>query len=204
MKKTVLLILTISCIVFAALAGASAPQKTAWILLPDTEMRAEPSYVADVVYVCTQNAEVTVIGEPVEVDGISWQKISFNNAKVGYVPQDHIYYTAQSVTEKIRVVKITPEKMGVLVPIYKTLDDVVAAGELSDGDKVVLLETKADYGDYSLVEYNGENFFVESKYLTDTLTLNQKIAVIISAAIIGIIVCIVTILLLSRKKNLNK
>ncbi len=205
-RKNVFPIVILVLIVIAStLAGASAPvANNAWILLPDTEILSSPSYSSSVVYTCRQNEEVVLEGEPmVDVNGIVWRRVCYNDTYTGYVPQDMLYFTTRSTTESVRVVKISPEKMGAMVPLYRVIGED-AAIELADGTNVVLLETTADYNDYSVVEYEGQKYFILTKYITDTLTYNQKIAIIIAVAIVGIVVSAVVVLSMYRKKVLNK
>ena len=206
-KKIVVSIAAMLILAVCILAGASAPampEKSAWILLPETAIYSQASFDSDVLYSCNQNESVTLVGSA-ETDGsgVVWQKVVYNNSVEGYLPYDLIYFTSGSTTEEVRMVKITPEKMGVTVPLYKVLTEEPTL-YLSDGTDVTLLETSADYGEYSLVEYEGQNYFVKTVNITDTLTYNQKVAVIIASVVIGLIVCIVFILVIYKKKTLNK
>lgn len=206
-KKIVVILAAMILAVVCVLAGASAPvapEKSAWILLPETAIYSQPTFEAEVLYTCNQNESVTLNGDTVtDGEGVVWQKVVYNNSVEGYLPYNLLYFTTGSTTEEVRMVKITPEKMGVTVPLYKVLTEEPAL-YLSDGTDVTLLETSADYGEYSLVEYEGQNYFVKTVNITDTLTYNQKVAVIIASVVIGLIVCIVFILVIYKKKALNK
>ena len=204
MKKVavvILIVLTCACALFA---GASAPANntSAWILLPETPIYASPSLDAEVLHVCAQNESVVVTGETT-VDGKGWKSVLYLNAIEGYVTEDALYYTSRSSLENIKVVKISPLKMGAKVGLYKivTEDPVL---ELSDGENVYLLESAADYGDFSIVEYNGEQYFVRSSEITDSLTYNQKVAIIIASALVGIVISFFAIVILYKKKKMNK
>ena len=204
MKKFFVATLIVLLCVCAVFAGASAPANnaSAWILLPQTPIYASASLSSEVLHVCAQNEGVEVVGET-EIDGKEWKKVRYLNAVEGYVTADSLYYTSRSSLEVIKVVKISPLKMGAKVGLYKivTEDPVL---ELSDGENVILLETAADYGDFSIVEYNGEQYFVKTAEITDTLTYNQKAAIIIAAAMIGLLISSVTIIVLYKKKKMNK
>ena len=204
MKKffvATLIVLICACALFA---GASAPANitSAWILLPETPIYASPSLDAEVLHVCAQNEGVVIIGEATE-NGKTWKKVRYLNAVEGYVTEDALYYTSRSTLENIKVVKISPTKMGAKVGLYKivTEDPVL---ELSDGENVYLLESAADYGDFSIIEYNGEQYFVKTNEITDSLTYNQKVAIIIAAALIGVLISFFTIIILYKKKKMNR
>ena len=204
MKKFFVATLIVLLCVCAVLAGASAPANStsAWILLPETPIYASTSLSAEVLHVCAQNEGVDVLGETA-VDGKTWIKVRYLNTIEGFVTEDALYYTSRTSLEKIKVVKISPVKMGAKVGLYKivTEDPVL---ELTDGENVYLLESAADYGDFSIIEYNGEQYFVKTNEITDSLTYNQKVAIIIAAALIGVVISFFTIIILYKKKKMNR
>lgn len=202
-RKGLVIIAAIAAVLVSILAGASAPTGSAWILLPDTKIMKEASFDSEVVCTCNQNENVVLVGEKFSVGEVVWQKVTYNGVKEGYLPYDLLYFTKGTTTEVVRLVKITPDKMGQTVPLYKVLGEE-AELELSDGEHVMLLETKADYGEFSLVEYNGQRYFVKTANITDTLTYNQKVAILIAAIVAGLLVCLVAIILIYRKKMQNK
>ncbi len=206
MKKILIAVCICSACLLALFAGASAPANNAaaWILLPDTPIYVEASLDAVVLHLCAQNENVVVVGESfVGADGRTWQKVSYINSVEGYVTYDSLYFTGNASMENIKMVKVSPTQMGKKVGLYKivTEDPVL---ELSDGENVALLKTNVDYGDYSIVEYNGEQYFVKTSELTDSLTYDQKIAVIIAAAMVGLLISSVAIILLYKRKKMNK
>lgn len=206
MKKILIAVLVCSVCILALFAGASAPanNSAAWILLPNTPIYAEASLDAEVLHLCTQNENVIVEGESfVGADGRTWQKVLYINSVEGYVTYDSLYFTGNSSMENIKMVKVSPTQMGKKVGLYKIVTEEPVL-ELSDGENVILLKTNADYGDYSIVEYKGEQYFVKTSELTDTLTYNQKVAIIIAAAMIGLLISFLAIIILYRKKKMNK
>ena len=206
MKKVLIAVLVCSICLLALFAGASAPanNSAAWILLPNTPIYAEASLDAEVLHLCAQNENVIVEGESfVGADGRTWQKVLYINSVEGYVTYDSLYFTGNSTMENIKMVKVSPTQMGKKVGLYKIVTEEPVL-ELSDGENVILLKTNADYGDYSIVEYKGEQYFVKTNELTDTLTYNQKVAIIIAAAMIGLLISFLAIIILYRKKKMNK
>ena len=206
MKKILIAVLVCSVCLLALFAGASAPanNSAAWILLPNTPIYAEASLDAEVLHLCAQNENVIVEGESfVGADGRTWQKVLYINSVEGYVTYDSLYFTGNSTMENIKMVKVSPTQMGKKVGLYKIVTEEPVL-ELSDGENVILLKTNADYGDYSIVEYKGEQYFVKTNELTDTLTYNQKVAIIIAAAMIGLLISFLAIIILYRKKKMNK
>ena len=206
MKKILIAVLVCSICLLALFAGASAPanNSAAWILLPNTPIYAEASLDAEVLHLCAQNENVIVEGESfVGADGRTWQKVLYINSVEGYVTYDSLYFTGNSTMENIKMVKVSPTQMGKKVGLYKIVTEEPVL-ELSDGENVILLKTNADYGDYSIVEYKGEQYFVKTSELTDTLTYNQKVAIIIAAAMIGLLISFLAIIILYRKKKMNK
>ena len=202
-RKGIWIIAAIAVLMFSLLAGASAPTGSAWILLPDTPIQEQASFDSRVLHTCGQNESVTPTGDPFSVDDVVWQKVVYNDSIEGYVPYNLLYFTSGNVTEVVRMVKITPDKMSETVPLYKVLGEEPTL-QLSDGDHVNLLETSADYGEYSLVEYEGQNYFVKTVNVTDTLTHNQKIAILIASIVVGLLICLVSVILINRKRLQNK
>lgn len=206
MKKILIAILVCSVCLLSLFAGASAPASNtaAWILLPNTPIYAEASLDAEVLHYCAQNEYVETKGEAfVGTDGRTWQKVLYVNSVEGYVTFDALFFTGNATMENIKMLKVSPSKMGEKVGLYKIVTEPPVL-ELSDGENVVLLNTAADYGEYSIVEYNGEQYFVKTCELTDSLTYNQKVAIIIAAAMIGLLVSFFAIIILYKKKKMNK
>ncbi len=201
-RKNIFLVFAFVCI--GLLLAASAPAgMRAWILLPDTKVYGEPSTESETLIVLKQNESVALIGETTEVGGVVWQKICYNDAVEGFVPYNLLYFTGSSYTKKVRFAQISPKKMGEEVPLRKTVtgDDVLF---LHDGQSVLKVETDIDYGAYSQVEYQGEIYFVQTEFLTEKATLNQKVSIVFIVIAIVIVIAAPVLFVLRRKKGLKK
>lgn len=146
--------------------------------------------------------KITVISEVVDYDNNGkWYEVEYGE-KHAFVMQHQIELIADAkppeITYSYMIVK--SNKIGVPVKMYmeKNVDSNVVCS-LKDGDKVTVLE---NCGDFIKVRYNGlEGYVLKVNLISEGLTQNQIIAIVISVitVVVAIIIFIYTLTL--RKKQ---
>lgn len=191
--------ITVFCTLCAAAPVNSYVYKT---VLPDTPLYAETSSESEILIKIPQNAVVEIVGEKILTGETEWQKVKYT-AFTGYVRNDAVYRSVANDNYMVTPVTVVSEKMGEDIGLYDThTSDAVAVKTVHDGEKVRLISNGIDYGDYALIEYEGDFYFIRSSDITDGLSYNQKLAVIIAGCFVGalILVGIITIAVRKNKK----
>lgn len=207
MKKNTTIAITFAIItviaVFCTLCAAAPVNSYVYkTVLPDTPLYAETSSESEILIKIPQNAVVEIVGEKILTGETEWQKVKYT-AFTGYVRNDAVYRSVANDNYMITPVTVVSEKMGEDIGLYDThTSDAVAVKTVHDGEKVRLISNGIDYGDYALIEYEGDFYFIRSSDITDGLSYNQKLAVIIAGCFVGalILVGIVTIAVRKNKK----
>lgn len=206
LKKKTAGIVTILFVVLAVfcLFSASSPVFSYKILL-DTPLYGDIGFDAEqVLKEIKRNETVDVIGEvTTDLEGREWVRIRYNADYEGYVPYAYLYKSAGTEDFDMKVVKVTGKSTSEKVPLYSYYDEaseVVAT--LVDGEKLDLIVDGNSYGEFSKVVYNGKTCFVKTEKTTTGLTYNQRLALIISAALIaGLLFVGIAVVLVIRKKK---
>ncbi len=170
--------------------------------MPDTPLYAETSSESEILIKIPQNAVVEIVGEKILTGETEWQKVKYT-AFTGYVRNDAVYRSVANDNYMVTPVTVVSEKMGEDIGLYDThTSDAVAVKTVHDGEKVRLISNGIDYGDYALIEYEVDFYFIRSSDITDGLSYNQKLAVIIAGCFVGalILVGIITIAVRKNKK----
>lgn len=206
MKKNTTIAITFAIItviaVFCTLCAAAPVNSYVKTVLPDTPLYAETSSESEILIKIPQNAVVEIVGEKILTGETEWQKVKYT-AFTGYVRNDAVYRSVANDNYMVTPVTVVSEKMGEDIGLYDThTSDAVAVKTVHDGEKVRLISNGIDYGDYALIEYEGDFYFIRSSDITDGLSYNQKLAVIIAGCFVGalILVGIVTIAVRKNKK----
>ncbi|MDY4655814.1 MAG: hypothetical protein SO386_06305 [Eubacteriales bacterium] len=195
----IITVITVFCTLCAAAPVNSYVYKT---VLPDTPLYAETSSESEILIKIPQNAVVEIVGEKILTGETKWQKVKYT-AFTGYVRNDAVYRSVANDNYMVTPVTVVSEKMGEDIGLYDThTSDAVAVKTVHDGEKVRLISNGIDYGDYALIEYEGDFYFIRSSDITDGLSYNQKLAVIIAGCFVGalILVGIITIAVRKNKK----
>ncbi|MCI5791589.1 MAG: hypothetical protein MR239_06880 [Clostridiales bacterium] len=195
----IITVITVFCTLCAAAPVNSYVYKT---VLPDTPLYAETSSESEILIKIPQNAVVEIVGEKILTGETEWQKVKYT-AFTGYVRNDAVYRSVANDNYMVTPVTVVSEKMGEDIGLYDThTSDAVAVKTVHDGEKVRLISNGIDYGDYALIEYEGDFYFIRSSDITDGLSYNQKLAVIIAGCFVGalILVGIITIAVRKNKK----
>jgi len=195
----IITVITVFCTLCAAAPVNSYVYKT---VLPDTPLYAETSSESEILIKIPQNAVVEIVGEKLLTGETEWQKVKYT-AFTGYVRNDAVYRSVANDNYMVTPVTVVSEKMGEDIGLYDThTSDAVAVKTVHDGEKVRLISNGIDYGDYALIEYEGDFYFIRSSDITDGLSYNQKLAVIIAGCFVGalILVGIITIAVRKNKK----
>ncbi len=207
MKKNTTIAITFAIItviaVFCTLCAAAPVNSYVYkTVLPDTPLYAETSSESEILIKIPQNAVVEIVGEKILTGETEWQKVKYT-AFTGYVRNDAVYRSVANDNYMVTPVTVVSEKMGEDIGLYDThTSDAVAVKTVHDGEKVRLISNGIDYGDYALIEYEGDFYFIRSSDITDGLSYNQKLAVIIAGCFVGalILVGIITIAVRKNKK----
>lgn len=207
MKKNTTIAITFAIItviaVFCTLCAAAPVNSYVYkTVLPDTPLYAETSSESEILIKIPQNAVVEIVGEKILTGETEWQKVKYT-AFTGYVRNDAVYRSVANDNYMVTPVTVVSEKMGEDIGLYDThTSDAVAVKTVHDGEKVRLISNGIDYGDYVLIEYEGDFYFIHSSDITDGLSYNQKLAVIIAGCFVGalILVGIITIAVRKNKK----
>ncbi len=207
MKKNTTIAITFAIItviaVFCTLCAAAPVNSYVYkTVLPDTPLYAETSFESEILIKIPQNAVVEIVGEKILTGETEWQKVKYT-AFTGYVRNDAVYRSVANDNYMVTPVTVVSEKMGEDIGLYDThTSDAVAVKTVHDGEKVRLISNGIDYGDYALIEYEGDFYFIRSSDITDGLSYNQKLAVIIAGCFVGalILVGIITIAVRKNKK----
>lgn len=207
MKKNTTIAITFAIItviaVFCTLCAAAPVNSYVYkTVLPDTPLYAETSSESEILIKIPQNAVVEIVGEKILTGETEWQKVKYT-AFTGYVRNDAVYRSVANDNYMVTPVTVVSEKMGEDIGLYDThTSDAVAVKTVHDGEKVRLISNGIDYGDYALIEYEGDFYFIRSSDITDGLSYNQQLAVIIAGCFVGalILVGIITIAVRKNKK----
>ncbi len=101
--------------------------------------------------------------------------------------------------------KARASKIGEDINLYISND--VASGVaqvVHDGEYLNIIITKIDYGEFHLVEYKGERCFALKTNVSELLSLNETLALIIGGAAAAVTVAIIIILIVVKNKKLYK
>ena len=196
---TIIIVIAVFCTLCAAAPVNSYVYKT---VLPDTPLYAETSSESEILIKIPQNAEVEIVGEKILTSETEWQNVKYTTF-TGYVRSDAVYRSVANDNYNVKPMTVVSEKMGVDVGLYDThTADAVAVKTVHDGEKVRLISNGVDYGEFSLIEYDGDFYFIRSSDITDGLSYNQKLAVIIACCFVGVLILagIITLAVRKRKK----
>ena len=200
--KVLLVILTIvlaSIILCAAGFDDSFEFKA---VLPDTPIYANTDISSDIVGYIPQNAKVNIQGDPITIGNVTWQRIKYTSLE-GYVVSTALYKSYTNDDYNVMIAKVKSSGMGKDVPLYLTHSETVGADRyVHDGEKISVIDDNIDYGDFSLVEYDGEKYFILTANVTTGLSYNQVIAVIIIACVAGVVIIVSIIIMIIRRRKL--
>ncbi len=197
--SAIITMIAVLCVLCAAAPVNSYVYKT---VLPDTPLYAETSLESEILIKIPQNAVIEIVGEKIFTGETEWQKVTYTTF-TGYVRNDAIYRSAANDNYTVKPVTAVSERMGEDIGLYDThTADAVAVKTIHDGEKVRLISNGIDYGEFSLIEYDGDFYFIRSSDITDGLSYNQKLAVIIACCFVGALIFagIVAIAIRKRKK----
>ena len=213
MRRTVLrgiivLLVVATVLPFAILASAAKPADSYKIIL-DTPLYAEADFSAETVLESIpKNEPVEIIGEAIK-DGENreWIKIKYNGYYEGYVPYGYLYKSSVYDQYDMQVAKATGNASSSKINVYRFFDEnseIVTT--LSDGDRINVVLDNGEYGKFSKIVYGDSYLFVKTENVTTGLTYNQRLAVIISGALILglLIVGVVAVVIVHRRRRALK
>lgn len=162
---------------------------------------AETDLTSEVLLTVPQNAQVECVGEPVEVDDLTWQKIRYNG-KEGYTLKNHIFVSNKNDNYTFLAGKAKSRAMGESIPLYLGHSDPQeAVGFMNDGERLSIVQDGIGYGDYVRIEYNGTYYFVHGDEVTTGLCYNETLAIIIIGSIVAAAAIGLTIFFLIRRRK---
>lgn len=204
-KKSVgKLIVCAIALILAMVFSASAPVFGYKVVLPDTNLYRSADINSEVIAVMPQNAGVALVGESFAVGEVIWQKVVYNTIE-GYVLAHDIYESREIDKFDVKRAKARASKIGEDINLYISND--VASGVaqvVHDGEYFNIIITKIDYGEFHLVEYKGERCFALKTNVSELLSLNETLALIIGGAAAAVTVAIIIILIVVKNKKLYK
>lgn len=199
----------IICLIIAILSlclSASTPALDSPIIKtihPNTNLYATSSLESNVVIAIPQNVTVTTIGEPFYQGEILWQEVQYIMYN-GYVLSNNLYVSLHNDVYNLRIVKATTAVMGHNINLYTSHDSTSDNIAVCDGTKMNLVLDDIDYGAFSKVEYEGNIYYVLKSEVTEGLSFNQKIAVIIASVFCGLIIIALAITMIIKKRKIAK
>lgn len=201
-----ILVLAVFAGTVALLLGAATPVSSInyKTVLPDTPLYAEADVSSEILIKIPQNVVVNPIEGEVFVDGKVWYKVDYTSF-TGYIMEESLYPSFSNDDFIVKSVTVIGDGMGKDVEIFDThVDGAVAVGSVHDGEKVGLICNGIDYGEFSYVEYGGEYYFIRTANITDGLSYNQRIAVIIACGfLVAIVVGVVIVAVVRRRRKIN-
>ncbi|MCR4660636.1 MAG: hypothetical protein K5765_01385 [Clostridia bacterium] len=131
-----------------------------------------------------------------------FEKVKYYNYE-GFILRSLIYYSANTTTNKISIQRALSHKLGEKIPVYQYYEaNSNIIGYLVDGERVnVYTNNSAQYGNMSKIIFGDDIGYVQTNNLTTGLSLNQRVALIISGSTLGVIIVIIVILVIYRKKK---
>lgn len=205
-KKTIVLLLIILLPTLWLCLSASdfSGQNVYKIVLPDTELFAEPSFSGVVTAVMPQNAEITLIEESFLKDGFTWQKIEYNTIQ-GYALSSSLYLSKDKKEYTFVHARAKSDKIGEPVKLFiSNSEDSEIALTINDGEKLDIIEDKVDYGDFYKIDYQDGKYFVKKANATTSLSTNQTLAIILIAITIAVTAASLTVYFIKRRKKEQK
>jgi hypothetical protein len=197
-------LIIILVILLVALTAISAVDisSTYKVILPNTNLYEDADFNSDVLAVMPQNAIVTLDGDAFYEGEYYWQKVSYNSI-IGYMLYGDLFESCDMENYTIEHGKARSLKIGEDINLYISNDTTsTIAYVLHDGEKLNIISNDIDYGNFELVEYEGENYFASKANVTTALSLNEEIALIIGLSALGIILVVVIIYTIKKRKKL--
>jgi uncharacterized protein YgiM (DUF1202 family) len=195
-------IFILAVIIFiASLLCASTPIYGYKAILPSTNLYLSSDINSEVVATIPQNASVTPIDKSFQVGEFNWQKVSYNTIE-GYVLSHDLYESREAESYKIKKGKARSAEIGADINLYVSNDKGSGIlGVIHDGEHINIVSTKVDYGEFVLIEYQGNTYFALNSNITTSLSLNQTLALIIggSAALLAVVIIIIFITVKNKK-----
>ena len=202
---TVIIVITVIAVVFCCIAVAAKPVYVDKVLI-STPLYTQPDFNSGTLFdEIKQGETVEILSEDeIVVDGKNWIKISYLGQE-GYILSSYTYKSAGADDYDLQVVKATGKTSTEVINVYEYYsEDSKIVGTLVDGEKVnlVLGDKYGENDNFCKIIYDGEYRFVKAENITDGLTYNQRLAVIITVSLVsGLLVLGVVIVVLIQKKK---
>lgn len=184
------------------MSGFVSSEMATKVMLPSTKLYSATDFESSVAVTLSINDEVT-IKEEILVNGVMWYKVDSHGVE-GYLLASDVYSSYKNNSVSYLDAKIKTEKLGEKVNFYQTYSknsEVVDVGY--DGQNIKVVKNNVDYGEFSLVEYNGDYYFVLSNNTTTGLSYSQNLGLMIIGVVLFVLIIILGICI-AIKKNKNK
>ncbi len=201
--KAVILVIAVLMTALFLCAAAPNTQSTYKAILKDTLLYKEPDLSSEVLVKIPQNALVELNGNRITVNSKAWQPVKYTSFE-GYVTAEGALYSSlKNDAYDVLLAKATTKKMGNSVALYKThSENYPAKVSVHDGERLCIVQDGIDYGNFVMVEYDNEYYFVLKENVTTGLSYNQTLGVIIAVCFVVVIIgVIVTVFFVRRKKR---
>ena len=148
-----------------------------------------------------QNAIVELSGNPVVVDGKEWQKIVYSGL-TGYTYLDNLYLSSKNDNFAFVVGKAKSVYMGQSIPLYSVHDEQAEPVRyMNDGENLRVVVDNVSYGAFAKIEYDGEYYFIRSENVTNGLSFNQTLALIILGVVFVLTVVVVSVVVVLKRRK---
>lgn len=158
------------CGVFG-ISAASAASRTCYALYPDTPLYSAPD--GEVIASIPQNAEV-------KLGALSggWYVAEYQGLS-GYLKQAQVYFSYDGTSYlEVKSMKVLADGVGMSVELKAApSDSALTVASFGDGTRVEVVECSSE--DYYRVVGRETEMYIPKANVTDSLTRNQRVAVII-------------------------
>ena len=210
-KKFLIPVIVISLVIMLFLCSIGAGVKANITkVINDTPLFTEAKIcetddleTANTIVKIPKNSKIELVGDKFIVDGIEFQEVKYSSYQ-GFITYSSIYFTSDMETSEVVILKATSKKMGEDIIVYSVPTDNASfvIGSIPDGTKINVVKN-GESGDFSQVIYNDSYGYIYTSFLTEGLTFNQKLALIISCSAFGVLVFIglITVIVIKKKKK---
>lgn len=197
-KYTAVVIAVIFAIVLAVLpmGTAFAMEQHAYALHNGVPVYADTT-LGTVEIRLEQNQKVEVLSEE-DICGKTYFKVSVNSV-TGYVNADYVYFMSDVPQDSIKSMQVKTDKIGRPVKVYAQPDlSSAVIDELSDGTNVNIVESDSEFCVIVLDDGIG---YIRSENVTNGLSRNQTVALIVGVVTIAAIIVILALLYYRKNKE---
>lgn len=201
-----LLFIFLSGGVYTALASEQGEYYEYRVLHNSSKLYRYPSIAQeDVIILLNQTADLALLEvEPIAEGGYSFYKVNANGRE-GYILTNDVYYCRREYEHEIIYKRVVTPSLYGKATIYAYPDALgEKLAEVKDGQRISVVRSSGDYGDFEKIIYKEGYAYMQSSYLTKGLAKGQSTAVLIAGIIIASALTASSLLKLARKNISTK